>query len=80
MKQGTTAIHDIQRGTYTPTAMGECRPSEADLKEHEEIVVWRDDDWKQLPIELTEHEKALLSIRAFIEAIGDELDKLEGLE
>jgi hypothetical protein len=42
---GTTAIRNMQTGAIIPTQLGECRPSECDLREHEEIVVRKDGAW-----------------------------------
>lgn len=79
MKHGTTAIHNLQTGIYTPTPLGDVKPSECDLSEHEEIVIWSDEfnTWVQPDPEPTEEEKAIMDIEAYL---GAALDRLEDLK
>ena len=78
--EGTTAIRNLQTGAIVPTRLGECRPSECDLREHEELVAWTDGKWLRLEdTEPTETEAIIMDIRAFIGAIEDRLDELEKL-
>ena len=77
IQNGTYAILNVQTGQHTPTPLGECKPSEVDLKEHEEIRIWMDGDWCAIGGELTPHERGMLNIRAFLDAIHDELERME---
>jgi len=81
MKDGTYAIFNVQTGHYTPTPLGECKPSEVDLKDHEEIMVWKNPDnplleghWVQPDPDPTEQEKRdmqiYLHLAAAIELLG----------
>jgi len=78
--EGTTAIRNLQTGAIVPTPLGQCRPSECDLREHEELVAWTDGKWLRLEdTEPTETEAIIMDIRAFVGAIEDRLDELERL-
>ena len=77
LKDGTYAIHDMQTGRYIPTPLGDCKPSEVDLREHEEIKVWLHGDWHNPPPELTANQKILADIRAYLDAAGELLIDLE---
>ena len=74
IQDGTYAIFNVQTGHYTPTPLGECKPSEVDLKDHEEIRVWVNGEWTEPDPEPTEQEKRdmqiYLHLAAAIELLG----------
>ena len=80
IKHGAYSIYNIQTGQYTPTPLGECKPSEVDLTEHESIRIWdkyaKDGLgwWVDLPPEPTEQEKRdmqiYLHLTAAMELLG----------
>jgi len=78
-EQHKYSIFNLQTRVRRSPEFGECKPEDVDLIEHEEIHVMKDCKWIPLDPEPTPFEKAMMNIRAFTDAIHDELEKMEGM-
>jgi hypothetical protein len=73
--EGTYAIKNLQTERYDLIELGECKPSDIDLDENQEI--WRVLNGRWEPrLEPTRQEEVLLEIRAFAERIIELTDEL----
>ena len=77
----TYAIFDTQTGNPRSGTIGKIKPSEDDLREHDEIVIWDEDtgEWVQPEPEPTAMQKTVTEIRAYLNAADDLLDDLEDM-
>ena len=73
--EGTYAIKDLQTGRYDLVPLGECKPSDIDLSDTQEIWLMMNGEWEPR-LEPTRQEEVLLEIRAFAERIIELTDEL----